>query len=369
MTSLRPSEFARYSRQMLLPEIGIEGQRKLSRSRVLVVGAGGLGCPVLQYLVAAGVGTIVVCDPDRIDLSNLHRQPLYGEATVSDSKVEVARTVLTKLNSEIRIVPLHERITAANVRSQLEQVDVVVDGSDNFATKYLLNDACVTHDRALVSASIFRFEGQLSVFNASLGAAGRGPTYRCLFPDPPPASAVPNCAEAGVLGVLAGVMGSLQATETLKLLLGFGAPLIGRMLVFDALEMRFSEFRFERNEAQVQRTRLQAPEYYAALEPRCGVAEKELSVDDLRARLESREPIVLVDVRGPEEFCNGDLKGVSIPLDTLRQRVSEVPREGTVVLFCQRGSRSLHAAALLAVEFGFTNVMSLRGGMSEWNQG
>ena len=358
----------RYFRQMILPEVGSNGQAMLTRASVLVVGAGGLGCPLLQYLVAAGVGRVIIADSDRVDRSNLHRQPLFGDATIGALKVQAARERLHDLNPHVQVVAIPERVTVDNILDLMDEVDVVADCSDNFATKYLLNDGCVERGRPLVLASVYQFEGQLSVFNARTDSASRGPTYRCLFPHPPHAALVPSCEDAGVLGVLPGVLGTLQAVEVIKLILGVGEPLVGRMLRFDALTMAFSDLRFERNPAIAGATRVRGREYYESLAPTCSRPEiPTLSVVELREALSRGEKLVLIDVRGPEERSEGDLTAPAIPAAALRERRDEIPRDRAVVLFCRSGARSSQCVTILQEEFGYTNVRSLEGGMLAWH--
>lgn len=364
--SASSAELLRYQRQMILPEIGVMGQEKLKRGRVLVVGAGGLGCPVLTYLAAAGVGSIKIVDADVVDITNLHRQPLYSESAVGRLKAEEAARVLQKNNSSIKLAGIPLRLEPANVCELLGDVDVVVDGSDNFATKYLLNDACVELNKPLVSASVFCFEGQLSVFNAAFPDGTRGPTYRCLFPEPPPAALVPSCADAGVLGILPGMMGTLQATETLKLILGIGQLLTGRLLILDALSLSFSEITFQRNEILAARTVIDSPSYYRGLSAPCSMKTPIITPKELRQKLQSREEIVMIDVREPAEKAEFDIGGELIPSGTLLLHAHRIPRDQMVVLYCRSGVRSQKGVAELQRECGYTNLVSLEGGMLAW---
>lgn len=363
---LEPLELQRYQRQMLLPELGLAGQEKLKQACVLVVGAGGLGCPVLSYLAAAGVGRIKIADGDLVERSNLHRQPLYGNSAIGCAKAERAALTLGDSNPHVTVVPLACRVEAANVGEMIADVDIVIDGSDNFSTKYLLNDACVVLGKPLVSGSIFCFEGQVSVFNALKTDASRGPTYRCLFPEPPPAELVPSCAEAGVLGVLPGVVGTLQATETLKLILGIGDILAGRLLLFDALGMSFSEISFERNEEEVSRTHIRAPSYYRELSSVCGSEVAQISASELKGKLERSEDFLLIDVREPFEKNEFDLGGELIPSARLLANAERIPRDRTVVLYCHSGIRSARGIRELSRKFGFTNLLNLKGGIVAW---
>jgi len=352
----------RYSRHLVLPGVGMAGQERLKRARVLVVGAGGLGSPVALYLAAAGVGTIGIADADTVDVSNLQRQIVHRTADKSRMKVDSAAGALRALNPLIEVRPIPERITATNAREQLADYDVIVDGTDNFSARYLLNDACALLEKPLVFGSIFRFEGQVAVFDAQ-----RGPCYRCLFPEPPPPESVPTCAEGGVLGALPGMIGTIQANETLKLLLGIGEPLIGRLLLLDALEMRFRELRVEKNpfcplcgEAPVISDLTDLAEYCAL-----GVTggEWEMAPEDLRSRLRSRT-VTLVDVR--EDWEREEVAGLPgalhIPYPAFARRMAELDSAAEIVLFCSAGARSWQAAALLR-RAGFTRAWSLRGGL------
>ncbi|MGI4870414.1 MAG: molybdopterin-synthase adenylyltransferase MoeB [Janthinobacterium lividum] len=358
---LSPAERQRYRRHLQLAEIGEAGQLRLRQARVLVVGAGGLGCPVLQYLVAAGVGTLGLADADRVELTNLPRQILYGLADVGQLKVEAAARALARLN-ELVVCELHPvRVTSANVRELVAQYDVVVDGSDNFPTRYLLNDACVSLGRPLVSGAIYKFEGQLSVFNYQ-----GGPTYRCLFPEPPSAAEAPDCNTTGVLNVLPGLIGTVQATETLKVLLGLGDVLSGRLWLLDTLSFQSRLLRFRRDPVRSAINLDTAnPADYAdtscAPEPATTI-----TANDLQARLTSAEPPLLLDVRGPLEYQRRHLpEAVLLPLPQLAARVAEVPRTRPVVVYCQSGVRSAQAIALLQ-ELGYANVLTLSGGLEEY---
>ncbi len=365
--SFTPDELQRYQRQMILPEVGPAGQQKLESGRVLVVGAGGLGCPVLSYLTAAGVGTILVADEDRVERSNLHRQVLFGESAIGRVKADRAVEILRDLNPSISLRAIPARVSVNNIRDLLAEVDIVVDCTDNFAAKYLLNDACVELDKVLVSGSLFAFEGQLSVFNTPLPSGGRGPTYRCLFPYPPDPRLIPSCAEAGVLGVLPGVIGALQATEVLKILVGIGEVLSGRLLLFEALQLSFREIFFRRNSATVAATSIQSAYYYQRLNPACSADEDIITPLELKRRLDSDEELVLIDVREPSEKQLCDIGGKLIPLGVLCENLEQIPRDKPVVLYCQRGGRSQKGLESLRNGFGFSNVLSLSGGIDQWN--
>jgi len=359
---LSPAELARYSRHLLLGELGAAGQEKLKAARVLLVGAGGLGSPAALYLAAAGVGTLGLVDCDRIELSNLQRQVLFDTTQLGAPKAETARARLAALNPDIRVVAHDLELRAANVMTLLAQYDVVLDGSDRVATRYLVNDACVLLGRPLVSAAIHRFEGQATT------CVPGGPCYRCLFPEPA-VGAAPSCAEAGVLGVLPGVLGTLQATEAIKLVAGLGAPLVGRLLTYNALTLRFEEFRYGRDpDCRVcgPRRTIHAP---ADLEESCDAgATSALTPAALRVWLagEAPRPLLLIDVREPAEFGAGHLAGaVNIPLGELAVRLAELPPGSQLVFVCRVGGRSARARTL-AAESGHDSALHLEGGMLAW---
>ena len=378
--SLSPEELWRYSRHLALPEVSTEGQMKLKEARVLCVGAGGLGSPLSLYLTAAGVGRLGLVDFDRVDVSNIQRQILYGTDDVGRPKLEVARARLTALNPNVEIVAHETRLTSENALSIIEDYDVVADGTDNFATRYLVNDACVLAGKPNVYASIFRFEGQVSVFDAR-----RGPCYRCLFPEPPPPGLVPSCAEGGVLGVLPGIIGSLQALEVLKAILGIGESLAGRLVLFDALSFQFRELRVEKDprcpvcgESPAIRCLIDYDEF-------CGVPAADrvgdrghapagdpsrrdsIEVEELRDRLRAGEPPRMIDVREPFEADITRIKGsVLIPLGDLAARLDGLARDGEYVVYCHTGIRSAYAAALMR-KSGFRKVMNLTGGIDAWS--
>ncbi len=358
---LSAAETRRYSRHLLLPEVGAAGQLRLKAARVLVVGCGGLGCPVLQYLAAAGVGTLGLLDFDVVDESNLQRQVLYTTADVGRPKALAAAARLGAQNPLVSLVPHQNVLTTANALALLAGYDLVVDCSDNFATRYLVNDACVVLGKPLVYGAIFKFDGQVAVFNYQ-----NGPTYRCLYPAPPAPGEAPSCAEIGVLGVLPGLVGTLQATEVLKIIVGIGDVLSGRLLVIDALGMRFQTLRFAAVSAQQQRTALEAD--YAAF---CGEAPPdalpapEISAAELRAWQASGQPLQLLDVREPHEHARGHIGGRLVPLGQLAGALGALPADVPTVVHCASGTRSQRAARLL-LENGFREVYSLRGGLAEW---
>jgi len=345
---LTPSERARYARHLILPEVGEAGQEKLKAASVLVVGAGGLGSPVVLYLAAAGVGRIGLVDFDDVDASNLHRQVLYGTSDVGKPKLDVAKARLQDLNPDITIETHAAALTSDNAMEIIAKYDIVVDGTDNFATRYLVNDACVLLGKPNVYGSIFRFEGQASVFSAE-----DGPCYRCLYPEPPPPHLVPSCAEGGVLGVLPGVIGTIQATETIKLIAGIGETLVGRLLLFDALRMSFRTLRLkQQHESHARITGLIDYDQF------CNPA-------NLHEVTELGDAIV-VDVREQYEWDAGHIEGARhIPLGELPNRLNELPRDADVVFYCQSGGRSARALDV-ARDAGLTRAKHLRGGFAAW---
>ncbi len=366
---LTPDQFARYRRHLTLPELGVEGQQRLLEGRVCLIGAGGLGCPTAQYLAAAGVGTLGIVDFDVVDASNLQRQILYGTADVGRPKVEVASERIAAMNPDVRVEIHATRLTSENALAILDDYDVVVDGTDNFPTRYLSNDACVILGRPNVHGSIFRFDGQASVFDAR-----RGPCYRCLYPEPPPPGAVPSCAEGGVLGILPGLVALVQAAETVKLVAGIGEPLIGRLLQIDALRMEFREFRLRKDPACPACGEDPTLRELADYEGFCGMPAveqriPEVQAAELRAALERGEDLLLLDVREPGEFSVAKIEGARLlPLGELEARLGELAawRDRRVVVHCHHGVRSLRGAAVLR-EHGFRKVESLAGGIEAWS--
>lgn len=360
--TLTPTELARYSRHLSLADVGMAGQEKLRAARVLVIGAGGLGSPSLLYLAAAGVGTLGIVDFDKVDVSNLQRQVLFATSAVGHSKARSAAARLTALNPHIEVHAHETELRAANVMALIDAYDIVVDGTDRFDTRYLVNDACVLLGKPLVSAAIHRFEGQAFTY-----VPQQGPCYRCLFPEPPPAGMVPNCAEAGVLGVLPGVMGTIQATEAIKLIVGRGEVLTGRLLTYDALDMRFSEFRFERRRDCAvcgEHPTITAP--HDAAEGCAVVETPQLSATELQALLTPRADIALIDVREPYEFAAGHLApAIHIPLGDLKQQWDRVPHASKVVFICRSGARSAQACQLARAQ-GVQGAVNLTGGMLAW---
>jgi sulfur-carrier protein adenylyltransferase/sulfurtransferase len=364
---LTSQELQRYSRHLIMPEVTAEGQKRLKAASVLCIGAGGLGSPAALYLACAGVGTLGLVDFDRVDLTNLQRQVLHGTKDVGRSKLESARDRLRDINPEIEL-KLHDcRFSSDNAQQMVADYDVVVDGSDNFATRYLSNDVCVFARKPNVYGSVFRFEGQTTVFAPNLG----GPCYRCLFPEPPPPDSVPNCAQAGVLGVLPGIIGMLQAIETIKLILGIGDPLIGRLLHFDALKVNFRELKLRRDpQCPVcgENPTIFAPIDYDQF---CGAREAgtvpAISVQELKRKMDASEAFELIDVREPFEFEIARIaRAKLIPLGEIGERADELQHEQPIVVHCHSGRRSAQAVRLLT-QRGFTNVYNLDGGIDAWS--
>lgn len=368
LPALTNEEIRRYSRHLLLPEVGIEGQRKLKAARVLCIGAGGLGSPVAMYLAAAGVGTLGLVDFDTVDVSNLQRQILHTTHEVGRSKLESARRRLNALNPDVRIETHETVLSSANALPILEQYEYVIDGTDNFPTRYLVNDACVLLGKPNIYGSVFRFEGQASVF-----ATREGPCYRCLYPEPPPPGLVPSCAEGGVLGVLPGLIGTIQATETIKLIIGAGTPLVGRLLLFDALAMRLREVKLRKNpDCPVCGTRPTIRELID-YEQFCGishepaaVSEHDMTPRELKAWLDGGAQPLLLDVREPQEYAINRIPGAFlVPMSDLPRRVVELDAARPTVVYCKVGERSARAVEFLR-GLGFHDVWNLTGGVRRW---
>ena len=364
---LTAAERSRYSRHVLLPEIGEEGQRRLKSARVLCVGAGGLGSPAALYLAAAGVGTIGLVDFDVVDFSNLQRQIIHGTADVGRSKLDSARDRIAALNPEVHVETFEARFSVSNAKTLVEAFDVVLDGTDNFPARYLVNDACVLFGKPNAWGSIFRFEGQAAVF-----AAPGGPCYRCLHPEPPPDGLVPSCAEAGVLGVLPGIIGTIQATEALKLILGIGEPLIGRFLIYDALKMRFRDLKLRQDPdcpicgSHPTITRLVEAGTYCIAQAGDSPLVAETTAAELKRRIDAGSAPVILDVREPAEAAICRLPGsILIPLGELPRRMKELDPAAEIVVHCKSGGRSARAAAMLR-EHGFDRTASLSGGILNW---
>ena len=370
---LTGDEVRRYSRHLIMPEVGVECQRKLKAARVLCVGAGGLGSPAALYLAAAGVGTLGLIDFDTVDFSNLQRQVLYSTDDVGRPKLQAAQDRLTGLNPNVKIVRHETMLNSNNALEIFRNYDIIVDGADNFPTRYLVNDACVLLGKPNVYGSIFRFDGQVSIF-----ATKAGPCYRCLYPEPPPPGLVPSCAEGGVLGVLPGVIGTIQATEAIKLILGAGESLVGRLLLFDALQMKFRTLTLRKDKEcpvcgdHPTVTKLIDYEVFCGITPAVKAADKgtispdlETTVDVLKERLD-RGDVFLLDVREPREYDIARIEGsVLIPLGELPKRMNELPKDRDIIVQCKSGVRSAKAVNLLR-EHGFDRAQNLKGGILAW---
>ena len=369
--SLSKDEILRYSRHLIMPEVGMEGQLKLARAKVLMIGAGGLGAPLGLYLAAAGVGRLGIVDFDVVDLTNLQRQVTFSTSDIGRPKLDAAKDRLAGLNPKIQIDTYTTRLTSQNALDLFKDYDIIVDGTDNFPTRYLVNDACVLLNKPNVYGSIFRFEGQATIFNYP-----GGPCYRCLYPEPPPPGLVPSCAEGGVLGVLPGIVGSIQAMETIKLILGKGELLVGRLLVFDALAMNFRELRLRKNPAcpicGPNRTINELIDY----EEFCGIRGEETPANtagipeitsrELKARLDRGDDLFILDVRETHEYQICNLKGHLIPLGELTQRVHELDSSREIVAHCRSGKRSADAVQFLK-QAGFRKIWNLKGGILAWS--
>jgi molybdopterin/thiamine biosynthesis adenylyltransferase/rhodanese-related sulfurtransferase len=369
--TLSKEEILRYSRHLIMPEVGMDGQLKLKRAKVLLIGTGGLGAPLGLYLAAAGVGRLGLVDFDVVDRSNLQRQVTFGASDVGRPKTEAARERLSNLNKDIQIDAFETKLTSENALELFKDFDVIVDGTDNFPTRYLINDACILLGKPNVYGSIFRFEGQATVF----GAPG-GPCYRCLYSEPPPPGLVPSCAEGGVLGVLPGIIGSIQAMETIKLIIGRGESLVGRLLLFDALAMKFRELKLRRNPncpvCGDHPTIKKLIDYYEF----CGVRGEEspgpevqvpeITPRELKARLDHGDDIFILDVREPHEYQICNLKGHLIPLGELTRRVHELDSSREIVAHCRSGKRSADAVDFLK-KAGFRKILNLKGGILAWS--
>ncbi len=386
LPKLTNEEIARYSRHLILPEVGMEGQQKLKAAKVLCVGTGGLGAPLALYLTAAGVGTIGLVDFDTVDESNLQRQIIHSQSTVGKLKVDSAEIMLKGLNKNVNVVKHNTMLTSANALEIFKDYDVIADGTDNFQTRYLVNDACVLTGKPNAYGSIFRFEGQASVF-----ATEEGPCYRCLYPEPPPPGLVPSCAEGGVLGILPGLVGVIQATEVIKLILGIGEPLIGRLLLVDALGMSFRTLKLRKNpECPACGTheikQLIDYDQFCGIEKPAAVGPLEvsshgkvdasaaivegipqMSVEQLKARMDAGTAPFILDVREPHEYAIVNLGVPQIPVGSLPDRIAEIPvaKDAEIVVHCKSGARS-QKASLALKQAGFTNVSNLAGGILAW---
>src|SRR5580704_6633699 len=366
LPELTREELARYSRHLILPDVGVEGQKRLKAARVLLVGAGGLGSPLALYLSAAGVGTLGIVDFDKVDVTNLQRQVVHGTADVGRSKIDSAAERIYDINPYVNVERFETRLTSDNALEIIREFDIVVDGTDNFATRYLVNDACVILGKPNVYGSIFRFEGQASVL-----ATPEGPCYRCLFREPPPPGLVPSCAEGGVLGVLPGLVGTIQATEAIKLILGIGEPLVGRLLLIDALGMQFRTMKIRRDPTcpACGTHEIQELIDYDAF---CGGVVTEPTVQtitprEVAAKLASGDDFDLIDVREPNEWAIGHIEGARlVPLSTFPGAIASLDPSREIVLQCKSGGRSGKAAQAL-IDAGFSNVSNLAGGILRWS--
>ena len=368
-TTLTNEEILRYSRHLIMPEVGMEGQQKLKAARVLCIGAGGLGSPLALYLAAAGIGTLGIVDFDVVDFTNLQRQVIHGTESVGRPKLESAAERIRSINPFVNLQPFETKLTSQNALELFRDFDIIADGTDNFPTRYLVNDACVLSGKPNVYASIFRFEGQASVF-----ATEQGPCYRCLYPEPPPPGLVPSCAEGGVLGILPGLLGIIQATEVIKLVLGKGQPLIGRLLLVDALGMKFRELKLRKNPdcpmCGAHRTIQQLMDYNEF----CGIRGEEkpmtagvpeISVEEFKRRLDRGDDLFVLDVREPHEYQICNLSGYLMPLGEVPKRVHELDSSREIVVHCRSGVRSAKAVDFLR-QAGFRKVQNLAGGILAW---
>jgi molybdopterin/thiamine biosynthesis adenylyltransferase/rhodanese-related sulfurtransferase len=372
LPELTTDELSRYSRHLLLPEVGIEGQQRIKAAKVLCVGTGGLGSPLAFYLAAAGVGTLGLVDFDVVDASNLQRQIIHSTRDIGRKKLDSAEEKLTALNPALKVVKHETMLSSANALDILKDYDIVADGTDNFPTRYLVNDACVLLGKPNVYGSIFRFEGQASVF-----ATEAGPCYRCLYPEPPPPGLVPSCAEGGVLGVLPGLLGVIQATEVLKLILGQGEPLIGRLLLVDSLAMRFRELKLRKNPdcpvcgPNPTVTRLIDYQQFCGIQPETKEEKAvkngipQITVKELKRRMDAGEEVFVLDVREPHEYKIANIGGTLIPQNDVPQRLAEIDRNREIVVQCRSGARSQRIAEFLAQQ-GYPKVANLAGGILAW---
>jgi len=364
---LNKDELIRYNRHLILPGFGKDAQEKLKSSRVLIIGAGGLGCPVLQYLTAAGVGTIGILDFDVVHESNLQRQVLFNVEDIGKSKAETAAKKLTLQNPHLKFIIHNLKFSSENALEIIGSYDLIIDGSDNFATRYLVNDACVIMKKPFVSGAIFKFEGQVSVFNYKNKEGIKGPTYRCLYPEAPDPKDVPSCSEIGVLGVLPGMIGTMQANEAIKVITGLGEPLSGKLLTLDALTMQTNILKFSADEKNF--TIKELGEY----EEVCEVPEnnfepgyKEINVFDLKAKLDKKENIELLDVREEYEREICSIGGKLIPMNAIHANIENIPEDKPVVVYCHHGMRSAMVVKFLSEEFGYKNLYNLDGGIHAW---
>jgi adenylyltransferase/sulfurtransferase len=373
LPELTKDELSRYSRHLILPEVGEEGQRKLKAARVLCVGTGGLGSPLALYLAAAGVGTLGLVDFDVVDASNLQRQIIHSTADIGRKKLDSAAEKLKALNPDVNLIKHDTLLSSANALDILRDYDVIADGTDNFPTRYLVNDACVLLGKPNAYGSIFRFEGQASVF-----ATKDGPCYRCLYPEPPPPRLVPSCAEGGVLGILPGLVGVIQATETIKLILGKGSTLAGRLLLVDALNMRFRELKLRKNPecpvcgAHPTVTQLIDYQQFCGIVPATREESKvkngvpQITVNELKQRIDAGEDLFILDVREPFEYQIANIGGKLIPQNEVPQRLSEIDRDREIIVHCKAGGRSQRIAEYLK-QSGYPDVVNVAGGILAWS--
>jgi molybdopterin/thiamine biosynthesis adenylyltransferase/rhodanese-related sulfurtransferase len=369
---LSNEEIARYSRHLIMPEVALDGQKKLKQARVLTIGAGGLGAPLAMYLAAAGVGTLGIVDFDVVDESNLQRQIIHGTSDIGRPKMESARDRINDINPNVHVEAYEEALSSENALEIFKDFDVIVDGTDNFPTRYLVNDACVLMGKPNVYGSIFRFEGQASVFWAK-----EGPCYRCLYPEPPPPGLVPSCAEGGVLGILPGAIGTIQATETVKLILGIGEPLVGRLLLYDALGMSFREMKLRKDPNCPVCGENPSVTELIDYQEFCGIPQAnaqatadevpEITVQELKKRLDNGENLSVLDVREPHEYEVANIGARLIPLNELPERLAELDRNVPLAVHCKTGGRSARAVKLLQ-ETGFQNAFNVEGGITAWSE-
>ncbi|CAN5632639.1 molybdopterin-synthase adenylyltransferase MoeB [soil metagenome] len=369
---LSNEEIARYSRHLIMPEVALDGQKKLKSAKVLTIGAGGLGAPLAMYLAAAGVGTIGIVDFDVVDESNLQRQIIHGTKDVGRKKMESARDTIKDINPNVEVIEFEEALSSENALDIFKDFDIIVDGTDNFPTRYLVNDACVLLGKPNVYGSIFRFEGQASVFWAE-----HGPCYRCLYPEPPPPGLVPSCAEGGVLGILPGAIGVVQATETVKLILGAGDSLVGRLMLYDALGMSFREMKLRKDPdcpvcgENPTVTELIDYEEFCGI-PQAAAAEEEngvpeITVSELKSKMKNGSNTYVLDVREPHEYEVANIGVPLIPLGELPDRMSELNQNDEIAVHCKTGGRSAKAVKLLQ-DAGFANVYNVKGGITAWSE-
>ena len=367
-----PEELTRYNRHIILPQFGLKGQQKLRASKVLVVGSGGLGSPLLLYLAAAGIGTIGIVDFDIVDESNLQRQVLFDGRDIGQSKAKLAAEKIKLLNPHIKVIAYNEQLTSANALDIIKDYDIVADGTDNFPTRYLINDACVLSSKPYVYGSVFQFEGQVSLFNYKNENDEYGPNYRDLYPSPPPPELIPDCASGGVLGVLPGIIGSMQALEVIKVLTGIGEKLSGKFLVFDALSLSWKNFSIKRDPANPLNGDNPSIKSLIDYEAFCNVNRqeniKEISTEEFYNLQEAGEDFQLIDVREPDEYAAFNIGGELVPLKTVLENREKIKIDKKVIFFCQSGNRSKQAISLLQEKSGFQNLYNLTGGLAEWGR-